>query len=408
VAVIEQTPVGNWVQTKIFKKLGNKEMTGLVATSSHSVAWRQGASLWALDFASAVPEKIWESTTNLLVDFTYSMDSKEFLLNCCDEKGQFLIRLYPQTKWMADAGRISDQTNNTIPNVTWFNNGAKYAYCGHEHGLNVFYIKANTNSGSVSLLWQGEINKYTLNGNRLYIAGTLTNAPPGIWVYDVTSKDLTGIGSSLDRRLQYASVVNPVGNAFTNASGQERNYCLWPPAHVSSGKKYPVIINQTIGGGGPYPQVTASLGYYFASVYRPGWWEGLDSWQDDVMSLYDILAKNPNIDTNRVFLSGSSAETPYLNQLVAEKPDLWKGVILLSPSELPDLSMSNMHLSSMFIVAGANDGNSLEWLTKYQDQAAAAGISVKLLFLGDAQHITRSIASERNQLQQCAEYLSGN
>jgi poly(3-hydroxybutyrate) depolymerase len=120
------------------------------------------------------------------------------------------------------------------------------------------------------------------------------------------------------------------------------------------------------------------------------------------------LAKNPNIDTNRVFLSGSSAETPYLNQLVAEKPDLWKGVILLSPSELPDLSMSNMHLSSMFIVAGANDGNSLEWLTKYQDQAAAAGISVKLLFLGDAQHITRSIASERNQLQQCAEYLSGN
>jgi len=407
VAVIEQKPDGNWIQAQIFKKVGNKEMTGLVATSSHSIAWRQGASLCALDFASAVPEKIWESATNQLVDFTFAMDSKEFLLNCSDDRGQFLIRFYPQTKWTADAGRISDQPGNSIQNVTWFKNGARYACLGHEHDQNVFYIKANTNSELVHLLWQGGVNKFILNGERLFISGNLTNLPPGVWEYDLNSAGLSFIGSSLESHFQYASIVVPVGGVFTNASGQQRNYYVSRPVHFSPARKYPVIISQTIGSGtGPYSQIPANEGYYSVMVSRPGWWEGLDSWKEDIVDMYDILAKTPNIDTSHVFLSGSSAETPYLSQLIVEKPDLWKGVILLSPSVLPDLF--NVRISSMFIVAGADDGNSLERLTQYQDQAADAGISVKLLFLGDAGHLTLSLASERKQLEQFAEYLSEN
>ena len=406
VAVIEQKPDGNWVQAQIFKKLGNKQMTGLVATFPGSVAWRQGASIWSLDFATGTAQAIWQSTTNRLIEFSYSSQAEEFLINCGDQKGQYLIRYYPRTKWTADGGRISDQPDITIQNVTWSKNGARYAYRGHENGVNVFYIKADTNSALVHLHWQGDVNRITLNGDHLFISGNLTNLPPGIWEYDLDSTELSSLGSSLKPHFRYASIVNSVGGVFTNASGRQRNYDFWQPAHVLPGKRYPVIINQTISGGGPYPQIATSEGYYFASVNRPGWWEGIDSWKEDVMGLYGVLAKNPNIDASRVFLSASSAETPHLNQLVVEKPDLWKGVILLSPSALPDLS--TVRLSSMFIVAGASDGNSLERLTKYQDQATEAGISVKLLFLGGAQHITRSIASERDQLQQCAEYLSDN
>jgi hypothetical protein len=61
-AVIEQRADGNWVQVKTFKKIGNKETTGLTATSAHSVAWRQGKEIWGLDFADGVQKKIWETT----------------------------------------------------------------------------------------------------------------------------------------------------------------------------------------------------------------------------------------------------------------------------------------------------------------------------------------------------------
>ncbi len=124
------------------------------------------------------------------------------------------------------------------------------------------------------------------------------------------------------------------------------------------------------------------------------------------MCLYKILVKNPNIDASRIYLSGASAETGLLNQLLVEKPDLWRGVILLSPSVLPDLS--EVHMSSLFIVDGSNDGDALARLTKYQDQAAAEGIRVKLMFLNGAGHITRSTTGYREQLEQLAEFLSDN
>ena len=222
--------------------------------------------------------------------------------------------------------QVSDQNYNIIHNVIWFNHGTKYAYCSYEHDRYTFYIKANTNSELARLPWQGVAYHYTLNGDCLYIIGNTTNDPPGIWEYDLNSTDLHCIASSSEHPLHYACHYTPLSDVFTNTLGQQKTYFLLHPKHVSPEKKYPVIISQSIGrGSGSYTQIAANEGYYFATVSRPGWWEGLDSWVADVMSVYAILAKNPNIDTGRVFLIGSSAETPYLNQLVVEKPVSMEG-----------------------------------------------------------------------------------
>jgi hypothetical protein len=70
--------------------------------------------------------------------------------------------------------------------------------------------------------------------------------------------------------------------------------------------------------------------------------------------------------------------------------------------------LDQVHLASLFIVAGADDGDSIKRLTQFQDRAAAEGIFVKLVFLGGAGHITRSVNSEREQLEQGAAFLSEN
>jgi hypothetical protein len=213
------------------------------------------------------------------------------------------------------------------------------------------------------------------------------------------------VGTALDCPLKYAGLAAPASGMITNAAGRVKLYHLWGPAVVSAGKKYPLIINQSTLGG-PYPHIAASMGYYFATVHRPGWFEGLDSWGEDVQGLYNILAQKPDIDPHRVFLSGSSAETVALCQLLTEKPDQWAGAFLLSPSVLPDLDA--VHLTSLFVVAGANDGDAIKRLTAFQNRATDEGIFVKLVFLSGAGHITRSLNSEREQLEQGAAFLSEN
>ena len=404
--VVEQVREGDWEEKSVIKKIGGKNMTALTATSAQSVAWREGDSLWSLDLAAPTPEKIWEATpTNKLVDFTYSQADKEFALNCSDATGQYLLRFYPPTHWLGDGGRIKGPGPDPIPGVTWYQKAPHYAYCGQSEGMNALYIKHNTNSELTRLPWPGDIYKFTLNGDTLYISGDTTNLPPGVWAYNLNSADLYFVGTALDCPLKYAGLAAPASGMITNAAGRVKLYHLWGPAVVSAGKKYPLIINQSTLGG-PYPHIAASMGYYFATVHRPGWFEGLDSWGEDVQGLYNILAQKPDIDPHRVFLSGSSSETVALCQLLTEKPDQWAGAFLLSPSVLPDLDA--VHLTSLFVVAGANDGDAIKRLTAFQNRATDEGIFVKLVFLSGAGHITRSLNSEREQLEQGAAFLSEN
>jgi hypothetical protein len=405
VQVIEQKPDGNWVQARTFRQIGNKQMKGLTATSSNSVAWRQEGSIWALDFADGSPQKIWECTTNQLVGFTYSDETREFLLNCSDEKGQFLIRFYPQTKWTADAGRISDQTS-VIQNVTWFNDGTRYVYLAKEQGINVFYIKAKTNSELTRLSWPGTTGFCTLSGDHLFINGNLMNQPLGIWEYDIKDGNLSCVVSALEHPAGYAKWVAPVDDVLTNQLGNRVGYHLWQPVQLTAGKKYPVVIAQTTYDWQSFPQIAANEGYYYAIVERPGWYDGLDSWADDVMSLYNILSRNPNIDTNRAFLYACSVETTQLPKLFAEQPDLWKGALILTPTVLPDLS--NVRLSSMLIVDGKDESkDTLQWLIQYQDKAARLGVRVNLAFL-DGAHQRWSVATERERVMQVALFLLEN
>ena len=125
------------------------------------------------------------------------------------------------------------------------------------------------------------------------------------------------------------------------------------------------------------------------------------------MALYAMMIKNPNIDTNRVFLFATSWDTDFLSRLVSENPGLWKGAILITPSSVPDLS--SWDNPKIFIVAGKNQAGEIDRLTKYQDTAAADfGVPVKLVLQKGAEHISRSVSTERARAVQLAKFLVEN
>ena len=137
--------------------------------------------------------------------------------------------------------------------------------------------------------------------------------------------------SNPKQEFKLVKTISPSVGTGTTAQGRQISYHLWKPSHVSAGKKYPLIIGQTHYIWSPYQQVAPEAGYYFATVDRATWADDIDNWPGDVLELYDILAKDPDIDTNRVFLTAFSAEARDVVQVLAARPDICKGVILFNP-----------------------------------------------------------------------------
>ncbi len=395
--VYEQKTDGNWVQTQVVNRFGDGDLNNLTAIPPHSVAWQHGGDIWTYDFTSGASGKIWESTTNNLRSFNYSEETGNFLLDCNDENGPLSICFRPPRSWEKQ-GTILSMIRNDIRE--------EYADLSEDHGRYSFTMETNANSEPLHFAWSGAVEYYKLAGDYLYFTGNLPDGPPGIWQYDIKSKEVQCLDSCLKGHFQYTKMVVPTVGLGTNASGEPMSYHVWAPIHVSPGKKYPLIIGQTHYMWFSYEQVAANAECFFAFADRPSWWDGLPHWGEDVMGLYTILSKNPNIDTNRVFLFATSAESSYLRQFVAEEPGFWKGVILFDPVGEPDLASAN--LSKMFIASGTDDTNVVQQLTKYQDEAAKAGIPVKLILQDGVQHITRSIATDRQRTRQFARFLIEN
>jgi pimeloyl-ACP methyl ester carboxylesterase len=210
----------------------------------------------------------------------------------------------------------------------------------------------------------------------------------------------------LESPLKYAKYVTPIYGEMTNASDMVvGGYSIWQPAALDPHKKYPVIIGQTVNAEWlPYEQMAANSGCYFAVAHRPYWKsKKVQDWAADVMELRNLLAKNPNVDTNRIYLWGHSLETSYVVQLLQEKPELWHGVILSDPGGLPDLDA--LKNKKAFIITGKNSEN-VQQLIEFQNRAVAAGISITLFLPEHDEHNPYSTRSVRERTRDFAEMLN--
>jgi predicted esterase len=404
-----QKPDGTWIQMRTFEAVSTNQLRALVATSSNSVAWREGGEIWRADLTSGSRDRIWDSTTSRLEDLKPSDVFGELLLTCSDELGWFQLLFRPPTKEHPrgvthELSRVAEDR----PKYVIFREEAEYKR---------FSVRADADSDTVQLLWRGTIDgsqgandNYVLTPDYFYVTGTLTNQPPGIWRLNLRKQTLRCIVPGSETPLKHARIVTPTGGTFLNDNGV-RTYHLWKPPEASSGGRHPLILGQTPGTWLAYPHIAANANCYFAIVDRTYWMESaLNGWKTDVMSLYQTLIKDPNVDTNRVFLYGQGEETAFLTELLAQRPELWNGAFLVSPGDLAKpasvTALSNAIPVKILIVAGTEDPGAVQRVTEYQKAASRAGASVEVVIQDGVQHVTKSIATERARAMLFAKFLS--
>ncbi len=395
--VFERKPDGTWFQSKSVRRFYEGEMKNLTVLSPHFLSWHDGSNIFRYDFSSGAIETMWSVTNDTIHTFVYEKDMEQLSVFCTQLSGSFWCTLQLPRLWEKQAVVIS---TNESPQRS------RYADLTLEDGKYCFNINPEKNTPLKRFVWEGMVEDYRIAEGYIYFSGNEPNGPPGIWKYDIKSNIVESIASGLKKPLKHTTMATPKVAMLTNASGRKFSYHVWEPIHLSKDKKYPVIIGQTHYMWFTPQQVAANSGYYFATGDRLSWWNGLEHWGEDVTDIYHSLVQNPNIDTNRVFLIATSAETGSLSQLVGQTPELWKGAILFSPVSQPPLIGS--HLKSILMLSGSDDGYSGEQFGNYQDQAAKAGVSVELLLEPGVQHITRSLQSEKERDRALVEFLNEN
>lgn len=372
---------------------------------AESVVWQQGGTIWGCSYNANAPVKIWESTTNELLEFSYSQRDQAFLMHCKDAKGEFLASYIPGKGQFP--ARFSELTRiSTLPatNVTCINGLKGYVYLTkNDTGHNTFLIKKDDSSKPFLQSWSS-IKSFTVTDNQLFVIGarSFTNDLVGIWQYSFAANSLTCAVPNQESSFKYAKFDATPPIIITNSFGEKRSYKLKSPADFSSSKKYPVVIGEGWSG---YQLAVANGGDYFANLSRED--RSVEQWKADMMAAYADVVKNPNIDTNAVYLIGISAGADVVVELLEQKPDLWHGAILFSPRTYPDAS--RLHVSKILIDSGSADivlaGAGRKRLSQFQDAALHAGIPVTVAIHGDAAHVYRSVGAERERVQELVKFL---
>lgn len=404
---------GKWDTAKTFKLNGNKPPGMLVATRDHSVVWQEGNTLKSMDTFSGSTTQIFH-TTNELEEFFYSPVTEKFLLLCANQFGDDLYEFQPGQPVLGEVRgsvftnlcRISHRPHS-VAKALWLNHGNGIAYTIQDRGQETLMIKSNAAAIPVALGERGSIISFNVSGNHLFIAGSLTNAPPGIWRLDLNDGTFNCVYCSQEHPFQYAKYIAPLCKTITNGAGMEITYHVWEPPMNSPSQKRPVLLSQSPFNWQVYPELSANGGDFFINVDRPSFLcPELGNWAEDVMAVRAELAKDQRIDTNAFYIFGSSAESAPLASLVDQNPSLWQGIILITPEFFPQLSGINS--ARILVDEGADDESTMGPILKYQQAAAAAGVPLTLSLHKDTAHIYWSMTEQREEAQQLARFLFGN
>lgn len=168
-------------------------------------------------------------------------------------------------------------------------------------------------------------------------------------------------------------------------------------------------INQYTARGPSWAVAMADCGAYVVIVDRSSWFGGLQKWGADVMAIYHQLIPDPTIDAAQIYLYGASAETPYTSKLVEAEPGLWKGVILMNPTGLPDLSAipENERLPKILISAGAKENEGRRF-KRFQENACGRGIPVEIEIAPDSRHFFVSTTAVRQRIRAMVDFVFEN
>lgn len=353
----------------------------LTTLDSKTIAWGQPDCLWSLNVGAENPRLLADLRSALppntkLLRFSYSKRTGQFLLNC-DTGGALSLWRFDPSNPSAPA-KIADNASDGY----WIDTGAgpgEFVYANRAANPPQL-MRADLDGKLTQLLAPGNYDWFqvTPDQKQVFVLGGLSNQPvAGIWRYDVAAAAWHPVISSSDCPSPHAQGVVTLQQNM-NLPGGNVPVTIYRPANWNPHKKYPLLIGDTHLNTEPFLKGVAACGACVAVVGQPYWDAGIEHWVENVQGLYDVLKNDPSVDTSRVYLFAISSQTHYLSQLVETNPAPWRGLLLLTPSQLPDFSKTPRFQSRPKILLDAGgEEHQEDHFKQYQKDALGWGVVVE-------------------------------
>ncbi len=125
----------------------------------------------------------------------------------------------------------------------------KYLYFTASSNGGTPLFRADVKSKQIEQLteFEGGINSYDLQNNRIVFSKTIVADPSELYVADAAGKNTRRLSNFNEEWLRTKQLSFPEKKTFTNNKGQTIEYWVMKPINYEAGKKYPLLLN--IHGG---------------------------------------------------------------------------------------------------------------------------------------------------------------
>lgn len=415
--VVELQPDGTWH----YKLVPGLKKTGthcLCAISTNTIAWQKGNRIWTLNLDSNQTGIAFEQPTGLLTEFNYSQKAKSFLLNTTENGTNALLSVPLEPSFRTNIVNLVQTT--TLHNPAWIgntSNGVVYLSANpYKPRENYLTLQTDRLADPITLFDKGLAYNFSLtrDGKKLFATGMVSNEfAAGIWEFDLTTGKLKEILPYTDHPSPHATRVEPIHGSITIAGRKVNYYVYQPPDFNRNAKKqYPLVLGNTYYvpmdpiyqnrvEGGLWGAALARCGAFVVIIERPvSWGFQIETWGENVWSVYLSLMQDQAISKNKVFLFSTSSETSYMCSFVTNHPSGWAGLMFFDGVS-PDLDAFPYRKPAPKILLTAGDLEKREAeLKRFQEIANQMGIRVDMAIDKNSGHVVlgRKPLTEKNQI----------
>ena len=381
--------------------------------SDHSIAYAEYGDVMTLDLSTGQTNRLIRLDNARIEWLNYSATNDEYLFSSAisdnngdPEMNRYLYRLDPS----AGTNNLTRLTDAEIFKGQWIYGDTGLAYVGTKDNKNYLAVQTADKSLCTNLFVGGHVLSYSVSPkkDKIYAVASLGSESPGIWEYNIASKNLRNVLPGEERHRSVSQVIAPAEMSVTN-NGENIPYFMLPPAGLDPHKKYPVVIDQpTDDRCAAGSQFLANAGIFYVSVNRHGLasFENLDTAFNDILAVYNELMKNPNIDPHRIYLAGASASCPVVSQLVDYNPAMWRGAIFMGPTSFPQIPEKISAFPSILVSIGKNDvPERLTMTEEFAQKSSSQLIPMKIVYHENAAHIFNSTTQVKERYGAMAKFI---
>jgi len=339
------------------QRLDSGSSYALTRVSDRVIAYVDRGNVWTLDLQTGGAKQLTDFSDATIEWLDYSPETAKFLF-CMNHGGDVTNRFVYELRPGKASGAVR-LTDGYSLKGRWLRDGNGFACVRTEGEKSWLSIQSSNRDICTNVFAEGSIRAYGISsqGDKIFAVASLRYKAQSIWEYDIFNKTARDLLAQEERSASSSKIIMPVASSTTDKNGGVCEYYFVPPARLVSNRKYPAVLDlYPVNRYDQNAQILANAGIFYVSASRLG----LNDWQavarpEAILAIYEELLKNPNIDPKRIYISGRSFSTGAVKKMADYHAALWRGVILFSPDEFPEISANWTKPPSFFIAIGNED-----------------------------------------------------